>query len=258
MKASGVKKCSRFLNGVVVKALLIIAVLSSTLGRSTAQTFTFKEYQLSGNPSPLEITAGTDGALWFTEYFGNKIGRITTDGDITEFPVAMVGSELAQLNDITAGPDGALWFTEGYARKIGRITKAGVITEYAVPGGWPKAIITGPDGALWFTGVSQSGGIGRITTGGVVTEYSLPTGHVPNDITVGPDGALWFTELVANQIGRMTIDGVLRAEFPLSPISCNCVLPAGIGLGPDGALWFAKDIDKVGRISTNGDLTVVG
>src|SRR5260221_7545584 len=34
--------------------------------------------------SPANITRGPDNALWFTEVFGNKIGRIATDGTITE------------------------------------------------------------------------------------------------------------------------------------------------------------------------------
>jgi virginiamycin B lyase len=246
----------RTLRAAGVKALLLAGLLWSVAVVTSAQDVTIKEYQLNGSPVPTSITAGPDGALWFTEYFGNKIGRITTAGAITEYPVAMVGSELSQLNTITAGPDGALWFTEGYAGKIGRIATTGVITEYTLlSGARPGGIAAGPDGALWFTGTSLSG-IGRITTTGVVTEYPLPAGRVPTDITVGPDGALWFTELGANQIGRMTTDGVLRAEFPLSPISCSCVVPAGIGAGPDGALWFAKDVDKIGRISTSGEVTV--
>ena len=36
---------------------------------------------------PQSITAGPDGNLWFTEDFGNKIGRITPAGVITEFPI---------------------------------------------------------------------------------------------------------------------------------------------------------------------------
>jgi streptogramin lyase len=36
------------------------------------------------NSQPLGITPGPDGALWFTENEGNKIGRITTAGAITE------------------------------------------------------------------------------------------------------------------------------------------------------------------------------
>ena len=46
-----------------------------------------------------EITAGPDGALWFTESSGDKIGRITTQGTITEFTVPE-GSA-----GFTAGPD---------------------------------------------------------------------------------------------------------------------------------------------------------
>ncbi len=37
----------------------------------------------TSDSQPLGITAGPDGALWFTEVRGNKIGRITTSGTIT-------------------------------------------------------------------------------------------------------------------------------------------------------------------------------
>lgn len=233
------------------RALLLAALLSSAAVFSSAQNVTFKEYQLNGFPSPTSITTGADGALWFTEYLGNKIGRITTTGVITEYPVQMVGSELSQLGAITAGPDGALWFTESFASKIGRITTAGVLTEYTTTER-PGAMTVGPDVALWFT---LGSAIGRITAAGTITEYPLPSGSGATDITLGPDGALWFIDLAGNGIGRMTADGVLTAEYSLSPISCNCAVPAGLTTGPDGALWFGKDIDKVGRISTTGEVT---
>ena len=35
-------------------------------------------YQHAGIDTPQEITAGPDGALWFTNYASNSIGRITT------------------------------------------------------------------------------------------------------------------------------------------------------------------------------------
>ena len=83
---------------------------------------------------PPGITAGPDGALWFTELDGNKIGRITTAGTITEFTIPTGGSNPI---GITAGPDGALWFTEGNGNKIGRITTTATpgdpqITEFAL------------------------------------------------------------------------------------------------------------------------------
>jgi len=109
------------------------------------------------------ISAGPDGALWFTEQAGNNIARITTSGTITEYPIPTAD---AYPTAIAAGPDGALWFTEDAAPqdvgKIGRITTSGVIIEYPVPtsGSGPTDITAGPDGAMWFIGL----GIGRITT----------------------------------------------------------------------------------------------
>ena len=67
---------------------------------------------------PAGITAGPDGNVWFTEFGGNRIGRITADGTISEFPVPTAA---AGLNDITLGPDGNLWFAESTAGQIGRL-----------------------------------------------------------------------------------------------------------------------------------------
>src|SRR5438874_12969818 len=53
-------------------------------------------------PLPFGITAGPDGALWFTESGSGKIGRISTTGAIAEylFPRADSSSE-----GIVGGPD---------------------------------------------------------------------------------------------------------------------------------------------------------
>jgi streptogramin lyase len=69
------------------------------------------------------ITAGPDGALWFTETYVNKIGRITTTGELSEFPLPRAHRYPFA---ITAGSDGAVWFTEKLLNntgKIGRITR---------------------------------------------------------------------------------------------------------------------------------------
>src|SRR5688572_21829916 len=41
---------------------------------------------------PHGITAGPDGNLWFTEYYANLIGRVTSEGVITEFFLPTTGS----------------------------------------------------------------------------------------------------------------------------------------------------------------------
>ena len=102
---------------------------SNNIGRITTAGVVTGEFSTpTGNSQPRGITAGPDGNLWFTEFQGtnvvNNIGRITTKGKITEFPLpthceSPLGCEPF---GITAGPDGNLWFTESSGNKIGRIT----------------------------------------------------------------------------------------------------------------------------------------
>jgi streptogramin lyase len=127
---------------------------------AVAQQIAIGEYFLptGGNWQDV-ITAGPDGALCFTENPGDRIGRITTTGEITEYPLPG-GAENPYW--ITAGPDGALWFTG--PDYIGRITTVGAIILYPLPGADPfgGGITAGPDGALWFTEL-HGDQIGRIT-----------------------------------------------------------------------------------------------
>ena len=46
---------------------------------------------LSTSGSPVGIAAGPDGTLWFTEQWGNKIGRITTAGVLSEYSIPTNG-----------------------------------------------------------------------------------------------------------------------------------------------------------------------
>jgi len=232
---------------VLARGVWLAALLLGASGIVSAQTVTITEYPVpTVNSFPGGITAGPDGALWFTESETNKIGRITRAGVVTEYTVPTAST---YPGEIAAGPDGALWFTEGNTSKIGRITTAGVIAEYPVPtaNSQPLAITMGPDGALWFTEFLSSN-IGRITTAGVITEYPVPDSY-PGGITVGPDGALWFTESSVNRIGRITTAGVVTELLVPSG-------PRDITVGPDGALWYTGYFDsRIGRITTAGVIT---
>jgi streptogramin lyase len=129
----------------------------------------FTQYSLPFGSWPSRITAGPDGAMWFTQT--GKIGRISLRGEITDYVLPTLTAPLT----IVPGPDGALWFTEPFIPKIGRITTSGNITEFTLPtAALVFSITSGPDGALWFTAANQ---IGRITTAGSVTMFSLPPSH---------------------------------------------------------------------------------
>jgi virginiamycin B lyase len=213
---------------------------------------------------PAGITTGPDGAVWFTEEQpgptapggsgGNRIGRITTSGAITEVPIPTTS---AQPAEITTGPDGAIWFTEFGKSQIGRLDPAtNSITEYPVLlGSGPDGITVGPDGALWFTEF-QASQIGRITTDGTVThQFPTPSGTSgPSDITTGPDGRLWFTEALGNKIGAVSPSNPTTGG--ISEFGPTADDPSGI-TSSFGALWYTASStlgggNKIGRISTTG------
>jgi len=240
-------------------AALAFGMMLSASVPAAASTIT--EFPLPAGTTPGVITAGPDGALWFTVGSppgpaADKIGRITTAGSFSEF----VPPTPSFLSGITAGPDGALWFTEdSFPGNIGRLTTGGSFTEFSVPpagsgpsGPLPFGITAGPDGALWFT-ESGANKIGRVTTSGSFSEFPIPTANsFPIGITAGPDGALWFAEFGANKIGRATTSGSF-SEFPVPTAGSGA---QQITAGPDGALWFTEPfVNKIGRIATTGTIS---
>jgi streptogramin lyase len=194
--------------------------------------------------NPWGISAGPDGNLWFTTFFGTQIGRITPQGAVAYFPVT-TQTTLA----ITSGPDGNLWFTEPYVAQVGRITPGGEVTEFSAgitPGSNPHGIAAGPDGNVWFVEVTGNR-VGRITPEGVVTEFSegITGGSGPEQIALGPDGNLWFTESTADRIARITPAGVVT-EFS-DGITAGAY-PYGITAGPDDGIWFTEySGNRIGR-----------
>ena len=239
---------------------------------------------------PTGITAGPDGALWFTndrqqldrpDHHAGAVSNYTDpsiDGARSDHGRSRRRPVVHQTN-------------EGNGGSIGRITTAGAVTNSPglsrqsaghhdragrrpvvcqlrqqldradhYFGGClrlhghrhqpPYGITLGPDGALWFTNLGTNS-IGRITTSGVVSNFTDPTISEPDWITVGPDGALWFTNFGNNSIGRITTSGVV-SNFTDPSISG----PNGITAGPDGNLWFTNsNTNSIGRITTSGVVT---
>ena len=128
-------------------------------------------YLIDAFSSPTLMTRGPDGAVWFTQFQSGKIGRITTNGLITE---AFIARSLPY--GITTGPDGAIWFTEQRSNSIARLTTDGHFSRYDLSiGSDPTEIVTGPDGALWFTlpGRDRIGRMRYTTPGNVLLSGSL-------------------------------------------------------------------------------------
>jgi streptogramin lyase len=65
------------------------------------------------------IVAGPDGNLYFGE-FGGAIGRITTAGAITEYPLPQSEGSFPVLS-LTVGPGGNIWFSNNSHSQIGEL-----------------------------------------------------------------------------------------------------------------------------------------
>ena len=207
---------------------------------------------------PSDIVAGPDGALWYTApsgFPGAFIGRVTTEGEFTEFGPDCspdFGCSIAP-SAITSGPDDNIWFTEPISNSIGKLTLAGEFTFYPIPtvNAGPAGITVGADGALWFTEF-QGNKIGRIDVLGNITEFGPTIG--PSRIAAGPDGTLWFTAPFERKIGRLTIATGVITEFALPTPS----QPRDIVAGPDGNLWFTEfNAEALSQITPDGIVTRV-
>jgi streptogramin lyase len=272
--------------------IVIPAAVAAPASAGAALTPTVVSFPASEplNPKshPNDVAAGPDGALWFTDPYGEDVGRITTAGRLTlQSPVApfqyaiAAGADgamwfvsqgpsrvsridaagailtkalpyaLANPTDITSGPEGALWFTESVGKVIGRIpatTPLAAPDESRTTADGPGDIVAGPDGNLWFTEYSASA-VGRMTPAGKTTYFPLPSGYEnPEGIAVGPDGALWVTALNPYSVVRFETNGASRAFD-----STVATFPGQIVAGPDGALWYTG-FDKIARVSVDGSV----
>lgn len=75
-----------------------------------------------GSPAPRYITAGPDGALWFTDGGDESIGRITTAGQISEYPI---GTPTPSSPQGIVSVGGELWFAEEGLTALGSVDPDG-------------------------------------------------------------------------------------------------------------------------------------
>ena len=110
-------------------ACLALVLMCAGIGVANAQVVTEFATGITPGAEPFGIKAGPDGNLWFTEFLGNRIGKITPLGVVTEFATGIPPG--SNPFGIAAGPDGNLWFTEPNGNRVGRITPLGVVTQFS-------------------------------------------------------------------------------------------------------------------------------
>ena len=197
------------------------------------------------------MVSGPGGDLWFGDSVtGPKhqnqdfIGRVTTAGAVTLFPISSASSKAYGLDSLAAGPDGNLWFTESVGKKtvLGRMSPSGVVTHFPIAKLDYVDLANGPSDSLIMTGQNTKGRneVFRVSTAGAVTRYKVPAA-ISNAFGtyLGPaDGSLWFANESSGaiELGRITASGkatsenlsrLVRRRFPFDAVV----------LGQDGNLY---------------------
>ena len=222
-------------------ALAAVALLLAlpAVGRAVAvQTFPV--------PSPAsdlqQIVAGPDGALWFTEQGANNVGRITTAGQITEYPIPNNASGLADSGPtgiVSSG--GGLWFLTDIGESTYRMATDGTFTPVYSNQLYPAAKLAPSDtGGVWLLqsfgdGNPQDGqALVRVDPNGMATDYPASHTNHLDSIAEAPDGSVWFNN-GGSYLYRMT-DAGAQVSSLLSLPAPNEV--SSIAFAPDGTLWF--------------------
>lgn len=275
---------ARWLPGTVLSVALIVATVPASPGNSAgagarAPTGTPEptglgdiDYFFVSSPHsrPFRITPGPDGNLWFTNTDSDMVGKITPDGEITQYPIG----EGKLPYDIVAGRDGNLWFTENLNNKTGAVdTEGRLVHEYFAPGidARPAGITSAPNGDIWWmnsgSGLDPQSEVSRLTPDGTVTNYELaPCACFGIGITTGPDGFLWGVEELGvyqgdspGTLDRISQDGQSIVRFPIpAPPFTEQHLPAWNAPGPDGRVWFTElnqRVHQVGAVTHDGTIT---
>lgn len=183
------------------------------VGRIDTSTGAITEFRLSPGAGATTIIPGPDGALWFDEPGTEAIGRVTTSGVVTEYPLP-AGVALTSRNrrGLSFGPSDDLYFTT--TTGLGRMTTAGVfkgiinsgLTDYH-----PDSVAHGADGNLW-TAECAANTLARVSPEGVVTR--APAGTFPDYACVSgatrmADGSIWLFEWNTNRLGHVVFESPL-------------------------------------------------
>ena len=88
---------------MIVSELAAHKMASVPLGATTPAQIT--EFS-TGTAQPFQAVLGPDGAIWFAEIIGGKVGRIATDGTLLEFTLPTAGAQSPASRPVPTAPFG--------------------------------------------------------------------------------------------------------------------------------------------------------
>lgn len=180
------------------------------------------------------IVTSPDGTMWFVEQDANKVGRITTGGQITEFELP-ADSDSTKTYDLDVAPDGTVWVIYDSGRRIRHLAADGSILGDGELGGSPygEEVRVAPDGTVWVTMAFDEQYIVRIVGS---TIYSHPNSPECEDsLGIARDGTPWCRE--GDGLIKVAADGSGGVRYPAGNYAAY---PYAIAPGPVGSIWFGR------------------
>ncbi|MEM3475896.1 MAG: hypothetical protein QXF83_04155 [Candidatus Bathyarchaeia archaeon] len=244
----------------IKKALILIgiAIMIMLLTFNSTKAALITEWSLppdSTLPYKIAFDDQSPYRVWFTEYGGNKIGRLNhITGEIFEIKLP-AGSRPWGIAFEKARKE--IWFTMAGAHAIGVITDYGAGTVKKIPvisdsyGEGPRGIaiqeyVNGTDYPyIWFTMYGASI-IGRLDPyyAKNITYWRLEEGSAPESIIFVKDTGVWFTAH-KGYIGNLNpITGEVRKwNLPSGK-------PEDLTVDSYGNIWFTNpDEDEIGKLN---------
>lgn len=181
--------------------------LTNAIWSFDMNTNKFTEYALkTAGAFPFDLALDKQGNVWFTEIFGEKIGEITSSGNLTEFPIPL-NAQYLEPSGIAVSDNGPVWFTLPGVGDIASFN-AGKFSFYNVSHVMvdPLGISIDKNGNLWltqhgpsfFTEFNPSTGLFR-TTSTSIPNPPLSESY-PYFDCISHNGDVWINEHYGNSI----------------------------------------------------------
>ena len=129
------------------------------LARFSPSNAAWSPYKI-GPSIPAQLAVANDGAIWFTDFHHNQIGRVGIDASTQLFEFS------GNPYGIATATDGSLWVTEFSGNRVCKIDPTTAERLECVnlpqPNSQPQMLVRGDHGELWFA--EQVGRVGYISS----------------------------------------------------------------------------------------------
>lgn len=194
----------------------------------------------SADALPAFVVTLPDGTAWFTETFGQALGRIDILGRVEEFPVGAEGGP----SGVAASGD-SIWFSlQGRCPALGHVRGGDAAIEFVdLPlGSGPVGVAVDDDGAVW-TALHAADALARVARDRTVTVLPLDDGSNPYAVVADEHGGVWASLWGADALVQVAASGETeRVELPAGSG------PRGLAIAPDGTVWAALVSGALARV----------